>query len=123
MKTMRGPTLAFAVLALASCRAAPEEQDQRTETLDAPAAIQRERESLPPDVLAQIDSGSAAIRAGDARGALAHYRRATELSPELAAAWFGVYMAHQALGDEDEARAALEKARSLEPGASLMDPR
>jgi len=102
----------------ASCSPAPE--DQRTDTMNVPQAVRRERESLPVEVTAQLDSGSAAFRADDYQAALAHYAKATEIAPDVAAAWFGVYMAQEALGDSAAARDALAKAQAAEPGATLI---
>jgi tetratricopeptide (TPR) repeat protein len=103
--------------AVVSCRP----DDRRTDTFDPQEAMQH-REDLPADVLAQIDSGSAAFREDDHEGALAHYTRATELAPDLGAAWFGVYMAQNALGNQEAAKAALDKAQSVNPGATLLRP-
>ena len=103
--------------AVASCKP----DDRRTDTFDPEEAMQH-RENLPADVLAQLDSGSAAYRLDDHQGALAHYKKATELAPELDAAWFGVYMAEHALGNMDAAQEALERARSVNPGSTLLRP-
>lgn len=119
---MRAPHALPLVLLLATAASCREEGDQRTDTMDVQAAVQEERENLPVEVVAQLDSGSAAYRADDHEGALAHYTRATEIAPDLAAAWFGVYMAQQALGDSDAAAEALEKAQKVEPGATLLRP-
>lgn len=118
MSATRGLTFVLLLAAAASCRP----DDQRTDTMDAQQAIQQERESLPVEVVAQLDSGSAAFRADDHEGALAHYTKAAEIAPDVAAAWFGVYMAQQALGNADAAREALERAQSVEPGATLLRP-
>ena len=107
-----------AVLLLAaavSCRP----DDRRTDTFDPQEAMQH-REDLPADVLAQLDSGSAAFREDDHQAALAHYTRATELAPDVAAAWFGVYMAQHALGNQEAAQEALKKAQSVNPAATLL---
>lgn len=97
------------------------EDDQRTNTV-TPDDVRQAREALDPRLVAQLDSGNAAMRARDPAAALEQYREATTIDPESAAAWFGVYMAAGALGEEDEAAAALERARDLEPRASLLDP-
>lgn len=97
------------------------EEDQRTDTV-TPADMRQAREALDPRLVARLDSGNAAMRARDPAKALEHYREATAIDPESAAAWFGVYMAAGALGEEVEAGAALERARELEPRASLLDP-
>ena len=101
--------------AVVSCRP----DDQRTDTFDPDGAMQT-REDMPAEVVAQLDSGSAAFRLNDFEGALAHYTRVTEMAPDVGAGWFGVYMAEDALGNADAAREALERARSLVPGATLI---
>jgi tetratricopeptide (TPR) repeat protein len=101
--------------ATAGCR--PE--DQRTDTIDLQEALQ-EREGLDPAVVMHLDSGSALFRAEDHQGALEHYRRATELDPDAAAAWFGVYMAERALGNVEAAAEALQRAQRQVPGATLL---
>jgi Tfp pilus assembly protein PilF len=107
----------FCGLLLTACG----EDDQRTDTV-TPDDVRRAREALDPRLVVRLDSGNAAMRARDPAAALEQYREATTIDPESAAAWFGVYMAAGALGEEDEAVAALERARDLEPRASLLDP-
>lgn len=119
MSATHGLHLVLLLVTAASCR---EEGDQRTDTMDVQQAVQEERESLPPEVVAQLDSGTAAFRADDHEAALAHYTRATELAPDLAAAWFGVHMAQEALGNAEAAQKALDKAQKVEPGATLLRP-
>ncbi len=97
------------------------EDDQRTDTV-TPDDVRQAREALDPRLVAKLDSGNAAMRARDPATALEQYREATAIDPESAAAWFGVYMAAGALGEEEEAVAALDRARGLEPRASLLDP-
>lgn len=97
------------------------DDDQRTETV-TPDDVRQAREALDPRLVARLDSGNAAMRARDPATALEQYREATAIDPESAAAWFGVYMAAGALGEEEEAVAALDRARDLEPRASLLDP-
>jgi len=80
------------------------------------------REELAPEVLAQLDSGSAAFRADDFEAALRHYRRVTEMAPGVGAGWFGVYMANDALGRPEEAAVALDRVRGTDPGATLLYP-
>lgn len=95
--------------------------DQRTDTLD-PAAAEQRRENMPPGMTAQLDSGSAAFRAKDFEGALRHYQAAVAIDDTFAAGWFGVYMAQKALGNEDAARDAFERATAAAPGATLLHP-
>lgn len=94
-------------------------EDQRTDTVDAEAG-ERVRGELGPEVVAQLDAGSAAFREGAYEKALEHYGKAVELDEEAAAAWFGVYMAHDALGNSEEAAKALERAQQIAPGASIL---
>ncbi len=95
--------------------------DQKTGSIDR-QVVRGSREALEADVLIQLDSGNMAVRAGDPERARAHYRRAIDLDDGVAAAWFGMYMSARALGNADEAGEALERARSLAPGASLLQP-
>jgi Flp pilus assembly protein TadD len=94
-----------------------------------PAEVPQAREAAPaaqsvvsPETAAQLDSGSVAFRADDFAGALGHYTKATELAPDLAAAWFGVFMAQEALGNAQAAQEALAKTQALEPGTSPVHP-
>lgn len=63
----------------------------------------RSPRDLPPGVAAHVDSGNARYRAGDYEEARRHYRTAVDLGLGEATAWFGVYMAERALGNESEA--------------------
>lgn len=90
--------------------------DQRTETLD-PTTAGRE---LPAAAMAQLDSGNVAYRAGEFEAALDHYVQVTELAPDDATGWFGIYMAQEALGNAAAADSAIAEARRRSPGASLI---
>lgn len=118
MKIARPIGVLLAVASLASCRAPA---DQTTESIDVQAGV-RARESYPPAVVAQIDSGNAAYSAGNFEEALRHYRTAAEAGPEIPATWFGIYMAQHALGNLAGADSALERVKSIAPGASLLGP-
>lgn len=107
----------LALAAAAGCR--PE--DQRTDSIDPFEAMQR-RENFPPGVAERLDSANAAFRADRHQDALDHYTAVTELAPDVAAGWFGVYMAQHALGNETAAREALERAQTSVPGATLLHP-
>ncbi len=106
--------LAAAVLALTVGACTPD--DQRTDTLDPTTAGR----GLPDAAMAQLDSGNVAFRAGNYETALAHYRRVTEIVPDDATGWFGIYMAQQALGNVAAADSAIAEARRRNPGASLI---
>jgi len=107
--------LSSVVLAALGCRA----QDQRTDSMDA-EALREARESLVAEAVAALDSGGTAFAVKDYAGALRHYRRAAQLEPDAAAPWFGVFMAERALSRPDSAAAALERAQSAAPGATLL---
>lgn len=110
-------TVAVALAAALACRP----DDQRTDTLDPHEGMQA-RVEMAPAVVAQLDSGTAAFRADDFAQALRHYTRVTELDAENGPGWFGVYMTEQALGRPEAAQAALERARGVVPGATLLHP-
>lgn len=117
MNTRRFVVFVLLMAATASCKP----NDQRTDTFDPEEAMQH-RDELPAEVVAELDSGSADYRADDHQAALAHYQRAAELAPDAPAAWFGVYMAQHALGNQEAAQDALKKARSVSPSATLLRP-
>lgn len=119
MSAKHGLALAVLLAATVACKpeAAPQPDATQVQESSPPA-----QQPLPPEVAAQLDSGSAAFRADDYAGALAHYTKATELAPDLAAAWFGVAMAQEALGDAQAAQEALAKTQALEPGTDLAHP-
>lgn len=109
--------LSLAALAVVACQ--PE--DQRTETIDAPAA-QETLSEMDPGAVAQLDSGNTAIREDRFEAALRHFQRVVELEPDQATGWFGVMMAHRSLGNGAAADSALARIQELVPGASLMHP-
>ncbi|MEJ2539228.1 MAG: tetratricopeptide repeat protein [Gemmatimonadota bacterium] len=90
--------------------------DQRTDSLDPSTAGQE----LSAEAMAQVDSGNVAYREGEYQAALAHYMRVTEMAPDNATGWFGLYMAHEALGNTAAADSAIAEARKRNPGASLI---
>jgi tetratricopeptide (TPR) repeat protein len=96
-------------------------EDQETGSIDRDEVLDS-RSSLDPAVVAALDSGNTAYRVGDYEGALDHYQHALEIDDDLAAGWFGLYMAHLALGNDAAADSAMARARGLAPGASLIHP-
>jgi len=117
MTTRRVVLLLLAAATSLACRP----PDQRTDSLDPNAGTQA-RENMLPEVVAQLDSGSQAFRDGDFEEALRHYVSVTESAPDVGAGWFGVYMAQLELGDLPAAQVALDRARDLAPGATLIHP-
>lgn len=117
MKWSAGVPVLLAVVAAAGC--VPE--DQRTDSIDMRTA-EEARAELDPETVAQLDSGNVAFRARDLDAAARHYQRVTELAPELAAGWFGVYMTETMRGNTEAADSAFQRAQKLAPGASLLRP-
>ncbi|MDX1646198.1 MAG: hypothetical protein R3304_03545 [Longimicrobiales bacterium] len=93
--------------------------DQQTSDLD-PTGGPQARENMPTEAVIQLDSGNLAIRNDEYEAAVVHFTRVTELAPDFGSGWFGLYMAHRELGNEEEADAALERARGIVPGATLL---
>jgi tetratricopeptide (TPR) repeat protein len=110
--------MAVAALGLVACE---RPDDQRTETI-TDRDVLTARQQLDPAVAAALDSGNVAYRARDYQRALEHYNEAVAMNAELAAGWFGIYMAQLALGNPDAAEAAMAQARIHAPQASLMHP-
>lgn len=118
-----GSTVAAAVVAgttmLAGCARTGDDQEtgtmSREEVLDA-------RASLSPEVAAALDSGNAAYRDERYEDARQHYIAAVRADDDVAAVWFGLYMAELALGNAAGADSAMDRARALAPGATLIHP-
>jgi Tfp pilus assembly protein PilF len=64
-----------------------------------------------------LDRGNELYGAGDATAARAEYRAALAADSTSAAAWFGIYMASTALGDDVAAEEALGHVSRLAPDA------
>jgi hypothetical protein len=109
----------LAVSALGACRGQGDDQQTGSVT---PEEIAQSRANWPAGVSEVIDSANAAFGEKDYPTALRHYRRATELGPNVSAAWFGIYMTESARGNAAAADSAMERARQLSPGASLLHP-
>jgi len=115
MRTYHRNLLAGGLTALVIVGCSPPD-DQRTDTVD-PTVAGRE---ISGEARIQLDSGNAAFRARDFPQALTHFTRVTEMAPDDATGWFGVYMAHNAMGNKAAADSAIARARSVAPGASLI---
>ena len=114
--------LSCAAVACATLAAACDRPDDQPTGSISAADVHAAAAQFTPAVRAQLDSGNAAYRAQDFQGSLRHYQSAAEQDPDAPAPWFGVYMAQRMLGDTAAAEEALERARDLAPGASLMHP-
>ena len=115
----------LAVLALTALTAAGCDQpdDQETGSISR-EEVEQARQDLGPEVLEALDAGNEAYRAGNYEEALELYRQANEahVGGGVAAAWFGIYMAELALGNEEAASEAMETARELAPESNLIRP-
>jgi tetratricopeptide (TPR) repeat protein len=78
------------------------------------------RAEWPAELTTQVDSANLAYANGDYETAAAIYRSLTDEHPDIGTVWFGLYMAEDALGNSEEAAAALEKAESITPGLGQM---
>lgn len=117
-KTIRCAAAVALLLALGAC---DRPDDQRTGSISADD-VRDAAERLSPEVRTALDSGNTAYREHDFEAALRHYQKVTELDRNATAGWFGIYMAQRALGDSTAAQQALEQARDLAPGATIMHP-
>lgn len=115
------PTALILVGAAALVACGPRGDDQETGSISREDVLEA-RQELEPAVLAAIDSGNAAYRERRYAAARDHYAGAARLDDDVAAAWFGLYMAELALGNTEAAEAAMDRARDLAPGASLIHP-
>jgi tetratricopeptide (TPR) repeat protein len=115
------PTTRFLAVGLAVALAGcSPPDDQETGSVSRDEVIEA-RQNLDPAALAALDAGNDAYRAGNYEAALEHYREANQ-DGDVAAAWFGIYMAQLALGNAEAADSAMARAQSLAPGASLIHP-
>jgi hypothetical protein len=110
-------TLSALIVGVSGC--IPE--DQRVDSVD-PEVGRKSRAEWPAEVVAHLDSGNLAMRAQDPEQALGHYLNALEMAPDNSTLWFGVFMAHNSLGNTAAADSAMAKVRELAPGATLVHP-
>ena len=108
---------AIAVIALAACGG---DEGQRVELGDEPAQAENRRANWPDGVAARVDSANLYYSNGEYEAAAEVYRDLTEEYPDISTVWFGLYMAEHALGNEEAATAALERAESMAPGLGRM---
>lgn len=82
-------------------------------------AAPQARAGWPAEAAAAVDSGNAAYRAGDYEAARRHFRAAARVAPGVGTAWFGVYMAERALGNDAAADSALRRVGDLGEAARI----
>lgn len=117
MSVRTAAVVAGLALVLTGCS---QPDDQETGSVSRDDVVEA-RENLDPAVVEALDAGNEAYRAGNYEDALVQYRQANS-DGDVAAAWFGIYMAELALGNTEAADSAMERAQSLAPGASLIHP-
>ena len=105
------------IVAVVACRPGT----QRTDSVDPNVGVQ-DRASWAPEMVERLDAGNAAVRADSFDVARTHFLAATELEPDVAAGWFGLYMAERGLGNVEAAQEALGRAQDLAAGATLIHP-
>lgn len=107
-----------ALLLITACQSG---DDQETGSISRDEVMEA-REGLDPEMVEALDQGNAAYREDDYEEALRHYENAAEIADDVAAVWFGIYMANLALGNAEAADSAMARARTLAPEASLIHP-
>jgi predicted TPR repeat methyltransferase len=68
-------------------------------------------------VEAWLGVGQGQLQAGEWRAAARSYRRVTELAPGRVGGWAGLALAHFVGGEARPGLEALERARTVDPGA------
>ena len=105
-----------AVLAVAACS---EEEGRRVPLGQDTAQSADRRASWPAELTARVDSANAAIANDEPAAAAEIYRELAQEYPEIGTVWFGLYMAERALGNEDAAQQALDRAGGLSGAAPM----
>lgn len=116
--TARMGLVVTAILLLSAC-SPPEDQETGSIRQED---VRQARDDLPAELVAALDSGNAAYSRGDYQDALEFYQHVVDEDDDVAAGWFGIYMAQLALGNPEAADSAMARARDLAPGASLIQP-
>lgn len=116
---LRSWMVALAAVGLVACGG---EEGERVEMGGSQQSETRPdaRETWSPELTAAIDSANALYAADDYEGAAALFTEITEDNPDLGVAWFGLYMAERARGNDEAADEALAKAEEFSPGLGRM---
>lgn len=105
------------VVALVGCS---EEEGRRVPLGEDTAQSDQRREAWPEGLAVLVDSANAAYAAERYEEAAEIYRDLAEEHANIGTVWFGLYMAEKAVGNEDAAVTALERAESINPGLGMM---
>lgn len=109
------------VVTLAACGG--DEQAERVELGAEPSSEEGRasaRANWSPEFTARVDSANAAYAEGDYQTAQRIYADLTEERSDLGVVWFGLYMAENALGNDEAAAEALARAEEMNPGLGRM---
>jgi tetratricopeptide (TPR) repeat protein len=117
MRTRTTAALAAAAALLVACSGGPEDTAEKV-----PLTPPEQSTALKGPEHIQLDSGNVAYRAKQYEQALRYYKSAAQLKPDFSAAWFGVYMAEDKLGNKEGAAEAMERAKTLGAAAALHHP-
>lgn len=109
-----------ALVGLAACGGEPEGERVDLGGQEQEAARPDARANWSPELTAQIDSANAAYADDDYDTAAELFTAITEENPELGVAWFGLYMAESARGNDEAAAEAMAKAEEYSPGLGRM---
>lgn len=107
--------LVLVAIALVMTLGACGRRDEAERAATTAAGLQARSQAL-------IDSGNTAYKAGDYSLAARRYASATLTKKDDPAAWFGLGMALQKLGRDEDARAAFAHARELAARARVSAP-
>jgi tetratricopeptide (TPR) repeat protein len=114
--------IAVALVATAGCGEEPGERVELGEQPQAAGEQQRPngRASWPAELAAAVDSGNAAYADERYQESAEIFGRLTGEYPDIGVVYFGLYMAENALGNEEAAQAALAEAEARSPGLGRM---
>ena len=105
------------MIALVGCNA---EEGERVELGQEAEQSDQRRDAWPEGVAVQVDSANTLYAAQEYEAAAEIYRGLAEEHDNIGTIWFGLYMAENALGNQEAAMAAMERAESISPGLGMM---
>jgi tetratricopeptide (TPR) repeat protein len=114
---LRALAVVIASAMLAACGGG-DEAGQRTALGSEAGGV----DDLSPELQIHLDAGNYQYRAREYEEAIQHYSEVVRLDPQLAAGWYGLGMAHQALGNTAAADSAMAEVHRLAPELPLEHP-
>jgi tetratricopeptide (TPR) repeat protein len=119
MNTARILTALTLVLVVVGCGAGESSEAPGTRGGEEAAPPGEVSGVITPEIRDALERGNAAFRADEFEEALQHYQEALRMDSTVEASLFGLYIAHEALGNTEEAQAIREK---LGTGAIMPHP-